>query len=199
MNLRATTIGGWAMAAATLAALGGCGDGPRYEDRRPPVDAIVYDNTGIQAKDVGAATDLFARDLLASSALNASQHQWTIVLTKVQNNTQDSTMNYGVFSNRLKTRLGQMGQGRVSLIENKATYHQLQNEELEGPAADPMGQGGTGGGNSAGVQPDYALYITIDELPNRATQYFNISGTLSNLKTRQIVWTSPAYEFQSAR
>ncbi len=174
----------------------GCHDGPpTYDEQRPPTDALVDGNVGIQAKDVGAATDRMATDLLALPALNASQHQWTVVLTKVQNNSTDPTMSYEVFDSRLKARLSQMGQGRVALIENKGTYHKLQDQELETP--DPYGQGG--GGMAAGIQPDYALYITVDQLPNRATDYFSITGQLTSLKTRQIVWTSPIYEFQSAR
>ena len=184
--------------AGTLA--GGCADGGhRYEDQRPPTDALVEGNVGVQAKDVGAATDRMATDLLAQPALNASPHQWTVVLTSVQNKTQDPTLSYDVFDERLKGRLAQLGGGRVALIENKATYHNLQNQELENPAGtDPYGQGGNGGG-AAGIQPDYALYITIDSLPNRATDYYTITGQLTSLKTRAIVWVSPTYEFQSAR
>jgi hypothetical protein len=184
--------------AITLALSVGCHDDrPTYEEQRPPTDSLVDGNTGIQAKDVGAATDRMATDLLALPALNASPHQWTVVLTSVQNNTTDPTMTYGVFDARLKSRLAQMGQGRVALIENKSTYHDLQNKELEG-GTDAFGQGGAGG-NPAGVQPDYALYITIDQMPNRATDYFTITAQLTGLRTRQIVWTSPLYEFQSAR
>ncbi len=183
--------------AITLGLSVGCSNGPTYEDQRPPADSLVGGNTGVQAKDVLAATDMMAHDLLSQPALNASQHQWTIVLTNVVNKTSDPTMTYDVFSSRLKGRLAQLGQGRVALIENKATYHDLQNKELEGP---PQSYGqGPDAGNAAGVQPDYALYITIDQMPNRATDYFYISGTLTGLKTRQLVWSSQPYEFQSAR
>ena len=190
-----TTVTTTVTSAALTAALGlsvGCHDNPTYTDQRPPTDSLVDGNTGVQAKDVGAATDHMANDLLALPALNASQRQWTVVLSKVQNNSTDPTLSYEVFDARLKARLAQMGQGRVALIENKATYHNLQNQELEG---DPSGQVG----NPAGVQPDYDLYITVDQLPNRATDYFTISAQLTSLKTRQIVWVSPVYEFQSAR
>jgi hypothetical protein len=185
--------------AVTLGLSVGCNNGgPTYEDRRPPTDSLADGNTGIEAKDVTAATDLFAHDLLGSPALNASQTQWTIVLTAVQNKTTDPTMTYSVFDGRLKSKLAQLGLGRVALIENKATYHNLQNQELESPPPS-YGQGPDAGPGAAGVQPDYALYITIDQLPNRATDYFTITGQLTSLKTRQIVWVSPTYEFQSAR
>ncbi len=135
----------------------GATDGPRtYDEQRPPTDSLVDGNVGIQAKDVGAATDRMATDLLARPALNASPHQWTVVLTAVENKSTDPTMSYDVFDERLKARLAQMGQGRVALIENKGKYHDLQNQELENPS-DPYGQG-PGGPGAAGVQPDYALY-----------------------------------------
>ncbi len=186
-----------ALTGVLAAALAGAGCHHEAVDPRPPTDVLVDGNTGIQAKDVGGATDMMATDLLALPALNASQHQWTVVLTAVENKTTDPTMSYESFDQRLKSRLAQLGQGRVALIENKAKYHDLQNQELEGPV-DQFGQGG-GGGPAAGYQPDYALYITITELPNRATDYFGITGQLTNLRTRQIVWSSRDYEFQSAR
>lgn len=181
-----------------LAGAGCGGDGPRYEDRRPPVDAVVAENGGVQAKDVVDATELMARDLLASPQLNSSSNQWTIDLTKVENKTVDPGLNYEVFASRLKSLLSKMGNGRVTLIAQKDEFHGLQNE-LEQPA-NTYGQGGGGGaGMPAGVQPDYALSIKVDEMPNRATSYFYISATLVNLHTRVIAWVSPAYEFQATR
>jgi hypothetical protein len=195
------TMSGVMVAGAVALAVGNFGchhDRPEtYEDQRPPTDALVGGNTGIQAKDVGAATDRFARDLLGQPALNGSPTQYTVVLTSVENHTTDPTMSYEAFDSRLKGLIGQLGQGRVALIENKAKFHQLQNQELEGPPPDPTGQGN--GGMPAGVQPNFDLYLTIDEMPNRATSYFLITGKLVNLKTRVIEWTSPNYEFQSAR
>ena len=185
-NVNVLRSTGAVLAAAVLAASVGCHEDREPPGRRLPTDALVVGNSGVEARDVTAATDLFARDLLAQPALNASTHQWTIVLTDVENKTIDPTMTYNVFDSRLKSLLGQMGQGRVALIENKAKFHNLQNQELEG-----------GGGYPAGVQPDYALYITVDQMPNRAADYYFISGTLTDLHTRQLVWTSPPFEFQS--
>jgi Peptidoglycan-synthase activator LpoB len=162
--------------------------------QRQPVDQLQEGNTGLQSKDVVSATDHMASDLLALPELNASDKQWTIVITGVQNNTADShDFSYNVFSTRLKSKLFQLGHGRVTLIENKQQYHNIQNQELEQPA-------GEGGSQAAGVQPDYGLYITIDDMPNRATNYYIVTGSLTNLKTRVMVWQSaPPYEVQAAR
>lgn len=189
-----------AAAATALALLAsvGCSSGPSYDQRRPGVDQLVAENDGVQAKDVVTATDMMANSLLSLPELNAADHQWTVVLKpNVDNKTADAAQSYGVFVRRLRSRIAQLGHGRVQLIENLQQQKQMQNEELEHPA-DNFGQGG-GGGPSAGMNPDYDLYITIDELPNRATSYFTVTGALTNLRTRQIVWNSPAYEFQAAR
>jgi hypothetical protein len=92
--------------------------------------------------------------------------------------------------------LAKYGKGRVALIENKAKLHDLQSRELEqGGGGDRFGQGGTRGGaaGSAGVQPDFALYGRIMELNNRGTSYFLCEFTLTDLHTREQIWTN-AYE-----
>jgi hypothetical protein len=187
-----------ATALASLAATG-CAS-HTYDQDRPPTDALVDGNTGIQAKDVTAATDHMATDLLSQPALNTAARQWTIVITDPINNTTDPTFShYDVFSSRLRPLLLSKSGGRVSLIENKAEYHNLQNQELEAPA-DNMGQGSGATGHSAGIQPDYALSIKIDEMPNRATSYYLVTASLTNLQTRQIVWSNyPPYEMQAPR
>jgi len=176
---------------------GGCGS-HTYDQDRPPTDSLVEGNTGVQAKDVGAATDAMANDLLSLPELNVSDKKWTIVLSGVTNKTSDPTMTYGVFQSRLRSLLAQKGHGRIALIANKAEYHALQNQELETPA-DNMGQGGGGSGNPAGIQPQYGLTITIDEMPNRATSYFLITADLTNLQTREQPWNARQYEFQAPR
>jgi hypothetical protein len=178
------------LALAAVLAAAGCAH--TYEQDRPPTDALVEGNTGLQAKDVGSATDHMATDLLALPELNASDKKWTIVLSGVTNNTTDPTFSYAVFSDRLRPILLSKGRGRVALIENKAQYHAVQNQELETPTSGPPGQ-------PAGVQPDYALSIKIDEMPNQATSYFLVTASLTNLQTREVLWISPPYEVQTAR
>lgn len=175
-----------------VAAACGCGSPHTYDQDRPPTDSLVYGNEGLQAKDVTAATDHMATDLLALPELNGSDKKWTIVLTGVTNNSSDPTLNYDIFSERLKSLLSGKGHGRVALIENKAQYHDLQNKELENT--------GDGSNHVAGVQPDYGLAIKVDDMPNRSSNYYLVNATLTNLKTREITWTAyPPYEVQTAR
>jgi hypothetical protein len=197
------TAKGLAMAGMVLGLAGllgaGCARDRTYADDRPPTDQLVDGNVGLQAKDVVAATDHMASDLLALPELNASERQWTVVITKVDNHTTDPTLNYDTFSQRLRSNLARLGHGRVALIENRAKYKQLQSEELEPSGSDEFGQGGGKTAPGApGQNPDYGLYISIDELANRASSYYQVTATLTNLSTRVQVWNSQ-YEVQTAR
>ena len=128
-------------------------------------------------------------DLLADPNLNASHDRWTIVVDRVENRTVNSRFDLDVFLERLKSNLARHGKGRVQLIENKAKLSELQSRELD--AGTPV----TGPG---GIQPDYALYARVNELPNRGTSYYLIEFTLTDLKTRALAWTN-SYEVKVAR
>ena len=185
-----------------LVGLGCHSDRPhQYGEDRPPVDRVVHDDRGLQSKDVVSSTDQMAMDLLALPELNASKTRWTIVVGHIDNMTAERRNDLDIFIERLRTKLAQMGHGRVQLIENRAKYHQLQSQELEQQGnGDEFGQGG--GGKAApgpmGVQPDFELYGKIMELPNRATSYFLCEFTLTDLHTREQVWTN-SYEVRTAR
>jgi Peptidoglycan-synthase activator LpoB len=157
-----------------------------YGQERPDVQSISPDDKGLQSKDVVAASDQMAMDLLRLPQLNDSQTQWTIVVTSIENHTTDSGMNYDVFINRLKSNLATQGHGRVQLIQNLNRFRGLQSQELET------------GGNSVGVQPQFALHGTVDNLPNRGTDYYLFQFDLTDLRSRQIVWNNK-YEVKVAR
>ena len=134
---------GWKYGAAAallaLPILAGCAsDKPsEYGSDRPPADQVDPRDRGLQSYDVIAASDKMANDLLSQPELNASRTQWTIVVDKVEDNTTDNVFrhNYDIFIERLRTRLFQLGKGRVRLIENKARFHGLQEKELESKEA----------------------------------------------------------------
>ena len=197
MKIGMTTL----MLAVATAGMIGCSSGPQYTDARPPVGQLTDGDTGLQSKDVMAATDQMSASLLASPDLAAADKKWTIVLDRknFQNETNDPTFSYGVFYTRLQSKIAQLSSGRVALIEDKANFKKLQGDELETAAPDPMGQGGGATGQPAGVQPQYALYITVSQMPNRATDYYVINATLTNLQTRVMTWTAPGYEVKTAR
>lgn len=165
----------------------GCADKPHeYGQQRPPVGELDSRDRGLQSKDVVAASDQMAQDLLADPALNASHTRWTVVVDHVENKTTDNAFDMDIFLERLRVNLARQGKGRVQLIENKAKLHDLQAREIEG------------GGQTPGIQPDYALYARIMEMPNRGTSYFLAEFSITDLRSREQVWTN-AYEVKVAR
>ena len=182
----------------------GCSDRPHdYGSQRPPVDQIDSRDSGLQSKDVVAASDKMAQDLLADHDLNASRDRWTMVVGNVQNETSDPRANLNIFLARLKDNLAELGHDRVALIENKAAYHKMQSQELEGERqGDTFGQGDTPAGVAKptyrGIQPDYELNATMMDLPNRGTDYYYCEFKVDDLRTRETVWARH-YEVKVAR
>jgi hypothetical protein len=186
------------MAAAVVAGVMGC-HAKTYGDRRPDVAQLDPRDKGLQSKDVVQASDQMAMDLLADRRLNASRDRWTMVVDRVENHTVNSRFDLDVFLQRLRAKLAQQGGDRIQLIENKAKHHELQGRELENEREDTFGQGsGKTSPGPKGIQPDYALWARIDELPNRGTSYYQVSFTLSNMQTREITWTN-MYEVRVER
>jgi hypothetical protein len=171
-----------------------------YGRQRPPVDQLDSRDRGLQSKDVVAASDQMAMDLLALPELAGASHQWTVVVDRIENLTANRRQDLNIFLERLRVKLAQQGRGRVALIENRDKLRDLQSRELEQGPGDPFQQGGVNRAapGPAGIQPDYALYGKISELPNRGTSYFFVEFTMTSLKTRQQVWTN-AYEVKVER
>ena len=178
-------------AGGLVAGITGCSsDRPhQYGQDRPPVTDLYSEDRGLQSKDVVSASDQMAHDLLADPRLNASATQWTIVVDHITDESRDHRVNMDIFLERLKMNLARYGNGRVQLIENRAKLQGLQSRELDPVRGPDYGQGGAPQGTN-GIQPDYALHGRIMEMPNRATSYYLIEFTATNLHTRQIAWTN---------
>ncbi|MGN6725172.1 MAG: hypothetical protein ACTHLZ_04600 [Tepidisphaeraceae bacterium] len=165
---------------------------------RPPVDELSDNGRGLQGKDVVSASDKMAQSLLALPDLNASQQQWTIVVDHVDNLSTTQRQNLDIFLLRLRSRIAQLGRGRVQLIENRDKLRELQSRELDQPA-DRFGQGGTAvPAPGVPIQPDFALSAKLADLPNRDSTYFLCEFTLTNLKNRTIAWDD-MYEVSTGR
>lgn len=170
-----------------LAAMAGCSaDRPHeYGEQRPDVGSLHPDDRGVQSKDLLATTDIMAMDLLALPELNDARQRWTIVSTYMDNDTTRRRESYDIFVNSLKTKLAREGRGRVQLIEQRDRFHDLQAHELE-----PTGNPRTTPPGPAGIQPQFALYGRVEELPNRATSTFRFEFNLTDLRSRAVVWTN---------
>ena len=189
------------LSAGLLLAIVGCySDRPHeYGEQRPPVDRIDERDRGLQSKDVVSASDQMAMDLMALPELQDSRSRWTIVVDRVENLTAERRQDLDIFLERLRVNLAKHGRGHVQLIENRDKLRDLQSRELEVGSSDRFGQTGSSGtGAPAGIQPDFALYGRIMEMPNRATSYFLCEFTLLDLHTREQVWTN-AYEVKVLR
>lgn len=191
-----------ALGTSMAAGIGCYSDRPHeYGRQRPPVDQIDDRDRGLQSKDVVSASDQMAMDLLALPELSESRSRWTIVVDRVENRTQTGHFDMDIFLRRLRTNLSKYGRNRVQLIENRAKLREMQARELEtGEREDIYGQGSgmRPAPGPAGIQPDFSLYARVSELPNRGTSYFFCEFTLTDLRTREVVWTN-AYEVKVDR
>lgn len=179
-----------------------CSDKPHsYGRQRPPVDELDARDRGLQSKDVVDASDKMAMDLLRIPEINASPTQLTVVFTGMENQSSKPTVNYQIFLERLRVNVAQQGRGRLAIIDNRDRVANIQSRELDSQAPAPnFGQGGMpqGAVGPGGIQPEYALYGRVYDMPNRGTNYFLFTFELTNLRTRQMVWSNQ-YEVKVAR
>jgi hypothetical protein len=202
--------------AGLLTALGvsglvGCADTDRpteYGRQRPPLDEVDSRDVGLQSTDVRRAADQVIMELLRLPELRDSDRQWTMVITGVEDRTNDRkfrNIDYNIFLEKLRANIANQGRGQIRLIENKDRYYDTRSRELEGElegGGDEFGQGeGSGGGGSGApraVSPDFGLYATASDLPGRGTTYYLINFIVTNLKTREQVFVKD-YEVRVSR
>ena len=184
-------------AVAAIMLLIGCSEKPeRYGRERPPVGDLYEGDRGLQSKDVVQASDQMAQDLLADHELNASHDRWLLVVDHIENRTTDNGFDMDIFLERLRVNLAKHGRGRVQLLENKNKLRDLQSRELD-QERDTYGQG-PGATPAKRIQPAYALYGRIMEMPNRKTSYYLAEFTVSDMKSGEQKWTN-AYEVKAMR
>src|SRR5678816_4129064 len=86
------------LVAAVVLGAAGCADKPHeYGQQRPPVGELDSRDRGLQSKDVVAASDQMAQDLLADRELNASRDRWMMVVDHVENKTADHGFDMDIF------------------------------------------------------------------------------------------------------
>jgi len=184
-----------------MAAAGCSQDQPQgYADQRPDPGNLSDQDSGLQSKDVLEASDQMAQDLLTNPQFNQSRTQWTLAITGFDDETIDKSfaVNYDIFMERLRTELSEKGEGRITLIANKATFNRLRDQELEGNG-DQFGQGPGGPAPAPqAINPDYIMSGVAMDMPNRGTNYYLLEFTITNAQTRVQVW-SRHYEVKVAR
>lgn len=188
---------------AAVAAVAGCNsDNQDYRTQRPPVDQISPRDRGLQSKDVLDASDRMTMDLLREVPyLMDAGRPLRVVTAPVKDETIDrrGRVNYDIFIQRLKSNLSQQSGGRVTLVQNREDFNLFRDKELEGAGGDEFGQGdGSAPRAPRARNPDYVLYGTARDLPNRSTNFYQIQFELSDLRNREIVW-SRTYEVKTSR
>lgn len=169
-----------------LTAAGCQSDKPHdYGQMRPSITDLDSRDKGLQSKDVVDASDQVAMELLSLPDFNGPTRK-TVVVTNIENKTQNPYFNYDIFIARLKTNIAKQGRDRIMLIENKARITQQRSSELETTPADRFGQtGGTAQVSPQSIQPEFDLYGVVTSLPNRGTDYYHFEFSLTNLATRE--------------
>jgi len=134
-------------------------------------------------------TNRMAPDLLAIPEIVQNPTRVVIVMTGVDNKTQDQQgQNMDIFVARLKGLLNtSQTKDRILFVENKAKLQQLQQQELGNP--DPFEDASRGGGApDQRIKPQFALYGTIYSMNNGKTTYYNCQFKLTSLTTGAEVW-----------
>ena len=193
---------GLPMAALCLALaplwLGGCKRTPEdprgYSKERPPPDRIDTRDSDLQSYDVVVAADQMATSLLTLPEVQKvpEEERLKIVVDRVANLTVTQQQSLDIFLEQLRIELAKRGRDKFLLITDRATLRDIQSRELEQPAG-PPGEPGP-----AGTQPDYALHAQASDLPNRGTNFYQFVFTLTDLRTREDIWTD-AYVVRTAR
>lgn len=187
----------------------GCADTDRpteYGRQRPPIDELDPRDRGLQSPDVRQAADEVIESLLSLPELQDSERRWTVVIARVEDRTNDRkfrNIDYNIFLEKLRANIARQGRGQIRLIENRERYYDIRSRELESEleGGDEFGQGEDPSGPARApraVSPDFGLYATASDLPNRGTTYYLINFVVTNLRTREQVFVED-YEVRVSR
>jgi hypothetical protein len=171
-----------------------------YSRERPPADRLDRRDRGLQSYDVLAAADQMAQSLLTLPEVQQSPERLTVVVDRVENLTATQRNNLDIFLEQLRIEVARQGRTKIQLITDRAVLRDIQSRELEQPADEGFGGAGAGqpAPGPAGIQPEYALHAQASDLPNRGTNFYQFVFTLTNLRTREDIWTD-SYEVRVAR
>lgn len=203
MNAPANRLTTAAVSAALLLALAGCRsteDPGGYSRERPPADRLDERDRGLQSPDILMAADQMAESLLTLPEIQNTPERLTVVVDRVENLTSTQRQNLDIFLEQLRIEVARRGRAQIQLITDRAVLRDIQSRELEQQPGDEFGGAGAQqpAPGPAGIQPDYALHSQVSDLPNRGTNFYQFVFTLTDLRTREDIWTD-AYTVRVAR
>jgi PBP1b-binding outer membrane lipoprotein LpoB len=144
-------------------------------------------NTALDSVDLVEMTQKMTDAILSNPSVQADVAQkgrLKVVIEPVENKMVGEILPRGAkeaFIARLRAQLQERAPEKFIWIINRDAWHALRNREIDaGP--DPMG-----------LQPEYALTATFssitDETSNRRSSYYLCVYHLTNIQSRQLVWT----------
>lgn len=183
-----------ALSLAAFTALAGCASDHKpegYHRERPDVTEVNSRDRGLQSSEVVEASEKLATELLSLPEVNQSPRRLTVVFTNLEDLTRSRQFNYDIFLERLKTTMSYKGRDRIAFVTNRDKYYDTRNRELDPVRGERddfgQGDGSRRGGNGAPpanrIQPDYALTGKVMELPNRGTDYYLFTFSLTDIRS----------------
>ena len=177
------------IALAGISALYGCAPVEDYHYKRPDLTEIDHEDRGLQSAEVIEASEMLAHKILALPEVTQSTHRLTVVFDHLEDLTHSRQFNYDIFLERLKTEIAEKGRDRIAIVTNRRAFNEVRDRELDG-APGPRDDFGQGDGRPIGppganpIQPDFALTGKVMDLPNRGTNYYHFTFSLSDLRNR---------------
>ena len=176
-----------------VTALAGCSSDHKPDDyhrQRPDVNELDSRDRGLQSSEVVEASEKLATELLSLPAVTQSPRRLTVVFTTLEDLTRRRQFNYDIFLERLKTEMSYKGRNRIAFVTNRDKFYATRNKELDPVRGerDDFGQGdGSRRGDTAPpanrIQPDFALTGKVIDLPNRGTDYYLFTFSLTDIRS----------------
>jgi hypothetical protein len=179
------------IALSAIGVLSGCSQHTPedYHAARPDLTDINRHDRGLQSAEVIEASEMLANKILSLPEVTQSTHRLTVVFDHLEDLTRTRQFDYDIFLERLKTEIGEKGRDKIAIITNRRTFNNVRDRELD-PAPGAHDDFGQGDGRPVGapaanpIQPDFALTGKVMDLPNRGTNYYHFTFSLSDLRNR---------------
>jgi len=183
-----------ALSLAAATALAGCASDHKpegYNRERPDVTELNSRDRGLQSSEVVEASEKLATELLSLPEVTQSSRRLTVVFTHLDDLTHSRQFNYDIFLERLKTAMSYKGRDRIAFVTNRDKFYDTRNKELDPVRGerDDFGQSdrsqraGEGAPAANRIQPDFALTGKVMELPNRGTDYYLFTFSLTDIRS----------------
>jgi hypothetical protein len=126
--------------------------------------------------DLNDAATNAAKSLLADPAFNTDKHGWTLAVDRMDDDTAGSAFqhDYDVFLDHLRTALFQQSNGRVQLIEKRATPNSIPSPISPTPPP----------------PPDYLLSGKATEAPGSGRDVYKLDLTVTGAGVRSKIWAA---------